>query len=438
MSCDSQLLILGNGFDLQCGLKSSFKDFMKTRQAVFFKTRGMVASSPIPPDTGYMDAAHNQKVKGNSPVYWYRYKGLTIWDFILYEDQQQRAWYDVEECIRKWVDCRLNPSNPQYVPPIQQVHSDYLKYRQSHQHQDFWKQWERRYNPEISKETENVILTYAQDFYLCDEGIGGLFHEFMDELHQYEQAFATYLKEQQTQNKDYFSSATNLLLNLVNDQMSSPVLRANPLRWTYTSHPESIGILNFNYTDPLNTNWGGKPDALNIHGLASQGDIIFGIDGANLSEVQNHYADTVKFTKTYRLMAFSSHSHRSLVRPYLPNSTEGATDMIKFFGHSLGDADYSYFQAIFDEVNLYESNTHLIFYYNANRSNDKEKGAAEKTKDKAQQEMFEKVNRLITTYGRTLDNEDHGKNLLHKLLLEGRLTIKQAPIDFNPAYWEYD
>lgn len=112
--------------------------------------------------------------------------------------------------------------------------------------------------------------------------------------------------------------------------------------------------------------------------------------------------------------------------------------MIKFFGHSLGDADYSYFQAIFDEVDLYESNTHLIFYYNANRSNDEKKGAAEKKEDKAQQEMFEKVNRLITTYGRTLDNEDHGKNLLHKLLLEGRLTIKQAPMESNHEYWEYD
>ena len=42
--------------------------------------------------------------------------------------------------------------------------------------------------------------------------------------------------------------------------------------------------------------------------------------------------------------------------------------------------------------------------------------------------MFEKVNRLIATYGATLDDEDHGRNLLHKLLLEGRLTIKQAPL----------
>jgi len=96
--------------------------------------------------------------------------------------------------------------------------------------------------------------------------------------------------------------------------------------------------------------------------------------------------------------------------------------MIKFYGHSLGDADYSYFQAIFDEVNLYESNTRLIFYYNKSRPNTTLQEKA------VQEEMFEKVNRLITTYGATLDNEDHGRNLLHKLLLEGRLTIKQAPI----------
>lgn len=30
---------------------------------------------------------------------------------------------------------------------------------------------------------------------------------------------------------------------------------------------------------------------------------------------------------------------------------------------------------------------------------------------------------LLTTYGETLDNKDHGKNLMHKLLLEGRLEV---------------
>ena len=36
--------------------------------------------------------------------------------------------------------------------------------------------------------------------------------------------------------------------------------------------------------------------------------------------------------------------------------------------------------------------------------------------------------RLLSSYGTTLDNKDHGKNLVHKLLLEGRLIIRR--IDF--------
>ena len=77
---------------------------------------------------------------------------------------------------------------------------------------------------------------------------------------------------------------------------------------------------------------------------------------------------------------------------------------IKFYGHSLNEADYSYFQSIFDYYNLYENNNvGLIFYYS--------KGY----------EQTDKVYRLINTYGKTLSNKDQGKNLTHKLLLENRL-----------------
>ena len=37
------------------------------------------------------------------------------------------------------------------------------------------------------------------------------------------------------------------------------------------------------------------------------------------------------------------------------------------------------------------------------------------------------VIKLLTKYGETLDNADHGKNLVHKLLLEGRLAVKLIP-----------
>ena len=83
---------------------------------------------------------------------------------------------------------------------------------------------------------------------------------------------------------------------------------------------------------------------------------------------------------------------------------------IKFYGHSLSEADYSYFQSIFDYYNLYENNkVSLTFYYS--------KGF----------EQTEKVYRLINTYGKTLSNKDQGKNLTHKLLLENRLKIIEIP-----------
>lgn len=149
------------------------------------------------------------------------------------------------------------------------------------------------------------------------------------------------------------------------------------------------------------------------------------MDGKNLKPPQLYYNSTIRFTKTYRLMKLSSEPHQSLVHPYVAGSHGSATGVIKFYGHSLADAGYSYFQAIFDEVNLYESDTRLIFYYNNNRP------GQELQEVFVQEEMFEKVSHLITTYGATLDNDDHGRNLLHKLLLEGRPTVKQAPIDHS-------
>lgn len=205
-------------------------------------------------------------------------------------------------------------------------------------------------------------------------------------------------------------------------------------------HPESqyrgdpiwekgTSILDFNYTNPLDKREDeseqdeNKPLVFNVHGKVVDRNIIFGIDGTGVDTHIPFYREIVKFTKTYRLMKLSSDPHPQLVQPYVAGTDLHGPEYIKFFGHSLGEADYSYFQAIFDEVDLYESQTHLIFYYNAKRRND-----ANGSGKSADEEMFEKVNHLISRYGETLENKDHGKNLLHKLLLEGRLSVIQAPL----------
>lgn len=97
------------------------------------------------------------------------------------------------------------------------------------------------------------------------------------------------------------------------------------------------------------------------------------------------------------------HNQQILGLPDFFRFKEGTTDTIKFFSYSLREANYLYYQAILDEVNLYESITHLILYYNQNRPN---RETRKMVKNNAQEEMSQEVNSLITVYGRTQDNKD--------------------------------
>lgn len=403
-----QLLVLGNGFDLQCGLKSAFADFMKPRETLMLEADREWQSKRGQPYQG-PEGPNGKLPDGNHHAYLFWNKGLTAWDYILSEDEQERTWYDVEECLRAWVDYGATTEDSPCANHMQQIRpigKSNLPGRKRTQ-------------------AERAVYFFARAVYQLKPSKwnpASVLSILREELHRFERAFAIYLVEQKRECADYHDVAERLLLALAIDQLQTSV-QASTTDYTISALLESTSVLNFNYTCPVLPSGYGEPSMLNVHGLAKTGNIIFGMDGKDLDPTQPYYASTVKFTKTYRLMGLSSKSHQLLVRPYVAGSPDSATRMVKFFGHSLGDADYSYFQAIFDAVNLYESDTHLIFYYNQDRRNEMVQAGS------VQEEMFEKVNRLITTYGATLDNKDHGRNLLHKLLLEGRLTIKQAPIE---------
>ncbi|WP_154071832.1 hypothetical protein [Lactiplantibacillus plantarum] len=89
-----------------------------------------------------------------------------------------------------------------------------------------------------------------------------------------------------------------------------------------------------------------------------------------------------------------------------------SVNKIIFYGHSLSQADYSYFQSIFDYYNIYSENITLIFYYSKYGNYD----IKEIAKD-----QFDKVSRLLENYGKSIP--DKGKSLLPKLLLEKRVKI---------------
>lgn len=403
---DTQLLILGNGFDLQCGLKSTFNDFEKKRKDAINEMGDEVRRGNLLA-MGNIDVPNGTTLSGNSPEHWFRSHKLTLWDLILIDDHKTRFWYDIEECIRLWLVDRTHIMN--VVHDNKTVSASFDMYAKASIEFPFW---------DLGIST--AIRVYANRVYKWDGTDHHLLHILMAELNRYELAFAEYLKQQTEFNTSYTDFAVDLLTNLVTDGYDVKVEHPGVLANGQDLWDHQTKVLDFNYTTPLTEG----PSIFNVHGTAIKENIIFGIDGTDVNPDDPNYSDIVKFTKTYRLMELSSTPHPPLVRSHNSISS-GKTRYIKFFGHSLGHADYSYFQAIFDEIDLYEGQTQLIFYYNAKRLNDDGKDVLDT--DTAE-EMFEKVNNLISSYGETLDNKDHGKNLLHKLLLEGRLIIKQAPL----------
>lgn len=155
-------------------------------------------------------------------------------------------------------------------------------------------------------------------------------------------------------------------------------------------------VFNFNYTHTIDNISNKNFEIRHVHGVIDD-EIIIGVDLANVKTRK-------EISKTHRLLNLKKNTNYDVI-PSNPKE-------IVFYGHSLNEQDYSYFQSIFDHVNLYNSSVRLTFYYS-------EFDGEEFSRQK------ERVIKLIEVYGNTLDNKDHGKNLLHKLLLEERILFKQ-------------
>jgi hypothetical protein len=96
-----------------------------------------------------------------------------------------------------------------------------------------------------------------------------------------------------------------------------------------------------------------------------------------------------------------------LIRTEEPGVSDHSTNLIKFYGHSLGEADYSYLQALFDDVDFYKSHTRYFF-------KEHDGGSI----SDAQEDMSQKVTKLMNKYAATMViNLEHERNLMHKLLL---------------------
>lgn len=355
-----QLVILGNGFDMACGLESSFSAFHHSR----FNAAGQFV--------------------GNR---------ATIWDFVLKEryENGNPNWSDVESAL-----CSLLIHERLSVKELAPYLTEMLKTNAI---------------AGTSKRIPNQPRPSLDGPAPSDQK--AVFDFLYEQLSIYEEELTEYLSNQVSiRCENYASEAHARLVVLMNDMAESH--DGYSQNYPEERHqPVHTSILSFNYTRPIEYDTMGLQALAmllvtykNVHGELGKNNIVIGVDATKISG--NPLA--IPFTKTYRLLALDPVKGNSVLHTK-HNYEDDSTQITKVFGHSLAPADYSYFQALFDEVNLYSSSVKLIFYYEPHGE-----GAKHEQEAKSRLEQYHAVTNLLNSYGQSFDNKDHGKNLMHKLL----------------------
>lgn len=428
ISVETFYYFIGNGFDLASDLKTTYSAFMESRWKEYEKTiilfdNFFTKNVYFKKDSFYYGGNKDEciifKTYMEEIVQDLKNSSLSIWDLLfrfLYinkvliknvlkiDNNEIVNWSDVELVIERVVmsinsdncffksmfDDNFFPDEPQFtkIPNLNGLENcESIVLLKEILHYCF-------ITNSALQETysENAICSYA-----------------LKELNKFENSFAKrisgfmekmYEKNDMSDTKklDYYQSNLKKILQIGSESALN-----------YQKHY----IVNFNYSNFME--WSNKYNydiaEYNVHG-SYYGEIIFGIDQKEVDYKNSNY----KFSKTSRKL-FSKNENPSNFK----FESKDVTKALVFFGHSLAKADYSYFQTFFDYYNIYSGNIKLIFYYSIYR---KEEEEFIKTKS------IDSISRLINEYGKTMNNKDHGKNLLHKLLLERRLFISAIEDDF--------
>lgn len=363
------LIILGNGFDLHCGLQSRYQDFI--------------------------EVLINDK--------YYR---RNIFAFLFCKESNYQKWFDVEQSIETFLrsflekrelvkernlnattwNTNIRDRHPAFFD-LENLFPDILKYPDLNKWISNYKVWSTTDETPIDSNISSLMnigeYTELKEI-LCNQDVSlekkrySLINFFRNQLREIEDIFAKFL-DNQCHNLGYKDKANRTISQMVN-----------------TSTSDSI-IMNFNYTNPFNNNVTN-----NIHGNIKDKNCIFGIDILHLPED----SILIPFTKSFRKLHLNQNDTMLANKEDIKN--------IFFYGHGLGENDYSYFQAIFDSINLYSSDINLYFYYSVYDKNNEQF---------IKHDEYMKVIKLISKYGKTLNNKDQGKTILPKLLVENRIHI---------------
>lgn len=447
-----QLVILGNGFDLNCGLKTSFRDYFAfKKKEILRKLVGVkknadgkklddlkdeelehlyneitslnklryhlhcVNDQIISSD--FIESNVNSEINEQfNKIKKLDFSFLSFWDvYFISLEKQKENWADVESNIANYLKINVEEILS-YIEDLDGQDEYYFDIEADVKQNDILVFF-MLLTIDIDKikkfDLDNFLIYLKEQLVIFEKNLNDyILSLFVDEnpnnIYSYDGPFIEQIK--------FIDNFKKTISKLVED--NSSIEKYYILSFNYTFFPskrlEGVNALRELYSVDYKEDLPNCIFYENIHGkLGKQNsNIIIGIDEKDIDEQQALY----KFTKTYQLLEFGDENLDGNL------GLHSNVKKIKFFGHSLAEADYSYFQSIFDFYDIYNTDVQLIFYYvNYENSNGEEVDGKE--------ELFLRVIKLMKEYGKTLDNKDHGMNLLHKLKLENRIVLKDLNTD---------
>ncbi|MBC1908192.1 hypothetical protein HCA53_00225 [Listeria innocua] len=402
---ETGLIIIGNGLDINSGLSSRFIQYYKARCAnlglIINENYNLVDGNAIQVEIMFPGAGEKHAIRdivsvcGSDELI----KSITFWDLILIYSTKisgNENWCNIEKMIFdviKDLSSYLHLTLKEFILV--------LGYPEVPGGSSVTKQGLLALTSEFNEIHRKYIwfLAYIEIIRKDHLGYQGISIErfLLLELNKYEQGFLEYMDDEIMRKSSYSYLRSNSIKAMIDNNKNLT----------------NINIMNFNFTcgifDDIEDRSVELSTEVNVHGkvdILDESKIIFGIDKKSLDRegIKAGY----DLTKTSRKLVMNEIKIASVLDNTISN--------IIFYGHSLSEADYAYFQSIFDYLDIYNNQIQLTFYY-TNYLED------EQDFETVRREQVTAVRTLIEEYGSTLDNEAKGKNLLHKLLLEERISV---------------
>ena len=464
MRVPKSLLVIGNGFDLSCGLPSNYLSFLTSILSSKINSKESEVIEKIKQGLrNYIEKYENFWIDSHQKLTTIKDDNnryildLNIWYLLfVYKDMiHDINWYLIEDQIASEL---LGDHNNLNI--VEKIGDTLLGiYRGEGNYVGRKNRLYCRTKTNTYDE-ENLIDKIYELFAYCllhknlgslDRNNKAVFQELRDTV----QRLGDEYKELSSQNKinrsPYFETFEQKIISVLFPLVAQALLAElnelegdfrNYLRGctstsiiTYTENAEShfrhilepvnadrgdndivdFNILSFNYTTPWdnyrapwetpnNKIFEKVFDSINIHGKISNSDgIIFGIDDEKIAPTQNEFIFS-KVSRTLDLITLSN--HRKNFEALLSINIEN----VVFYGHSLSIADYGYFRMIFDK---YIENSEVKFYFTFIVY----EGT---TEDKERKKLIKNISELFGKY--SIDKEKN-TDIFKKLIQNQRIEI---------------